>query len=69
MISIQRNERQQDVIALLVNATMELHLFHKELIKPDLNKKYHHLSKQSMLPTQWLFGNEPSKMDRELDEE
>lgn len=63
------SEAEQDGIALLCNAVFELNIFRKELIKPELNKRYSHLCKPSVTPTQWLFGDDLQKTVKELDEQ
>ncbi|KAJ8042292.1 hypothetical protein HOLleu_13311 [Holothuria leucospilota] len=62
-------ESEQDGIALLCNANFELNALRKELIKPELNKRYSHLCKPTVTPTQWLFGDDLQKTVKELDEQ
>ena len=47
----------------------ELNQLRKDLIKPDLIPRYTHLCKPSVKTTQWLFGDELSKVMKEMDEE
>ena len=62
------NEIQQDAVALLANAQFELNQLRKDLIKPDLIPRYTHLCKPSVKTTQWLFGDELSKVMKEMDD-
>lgn len=62
-------EAEQDGIALLCNSNFELNALRKELIKPELNKRYSHLCKPTVIPTQWLFGDDLQKTVKELDEQ
>ncbi|KAJ8050965.1 hypothetical protein HOLleu_04357 [Holothuria leucospilota] len=41
----------------------------KELTKPDLNQRHSQFSKQKIKTTQWLFGENPPKTVKELDEQ
>ncbi len=58
----------QDTLALLSNANYELLCLRKEMLKPELNPKYVHLCKASVMPTEYLFGD-VGKAVKELDEQ
>ena len=62
-------DSEQDAVALLSNATFELNLLRKELIKPELNQKFVHLCKHTNKPTQLLFGDNLPKTVKDLEEE
>lgn len=58
----------QDAYALLANANYELLCLRKEMLKPEINPKYAHLCKPTVVPTEFLFGD-IGKAVKELDEQ
>ena len=60
---------QEEGMALVANGLFELHMLRRELIKPELNKKFVHLCKAEVKPTKWLFGDDLAKQVKELDEQ
>ena len=56
--SADLSDTQQDALALISNANFELNCLRKELIKPDINARYAHLSKPPTPVTGWLFGDD-----------
>ena len=60
---------QEEGLALVANGLFELHMLRRELIKPELNKKFVHLCKAEVKPTNWLFGDDLAKQVKELDEQ
>ena len=63
------SDMQQDAVALLANASYELNMLRKSLIRPDINTRYTHLCKPSVKTTQWLFGDDLHKTVKEMDEQ
>ncbi len=60
---------QEEGMALLANAVYELRMLRRELIKPELNKKFKQLCKPEVKPTKWLFGDDLAKKVKDLDEQ
>ena len=60
---------QEEGLALVAHAFYEMNNLRKDLIKPELNKRYVHLCKPTVRPTEWLFGDQLSKTVKDLDEE
>lgn len=63
------NNDQEDAMALVANACFELNTLRKDLIKPELKKRYVHLCKPEVKPTALLFGDDLTKQVRDLDEQ
>ncbi|XP_072043249.1 uncharacterized protein [Amphiura filiformis] len=63
------SQEQEEGLALIAHAYFEMNNLRKELIKPELNKRYVHLCKPTVKPTEWLFGDQLSKTVKDLDEE
>lgn len=59
---------QEDALACLTAADFELTLLRKELIKPDINQRFHHLCKSTTPVTEFLFGDDLGKQVKELDD-
>ena len=59
---------QQDALACLASGYFESNMLRRELIKPELNPKYSHLCKPSIIVTEQLFGDDLSRQIKDLDE-
>lgn len=69
MLPEKTSPEQQEVLALLAYANFEVHMFHKESVKPDLNPKYHPLCKADVKVTDNLFGGDLGKVVRVMNEQ
>ena len=59
---------QQDALACLASGFFESNMLRREMIKPELNPKYAHLCKPSIIVTEQLFGDDLSRQIKDLDE-
>lgn len=62
------SEREENALALLSNSLFELNMLRRDLIKPELNRRYAHLCKPSVKTTTWLFGDDLPKAMKDLEE-
>ena len=60
---------QEETLALLTHANYELNLFRREAIKPDLTPRFQTLCRPSVKVTEHLFGEDLSKVVKDMSEQ
>ncbi|KAJ8022303.1 hypothetical protein HOLleu_37159 [Holothuria leucospilota] len=60
---------QQEALALLAQTNTEINMYRRELIKPDLNSRFHPLCKADVRVTKYLFGDDLGKVVKDMAEQ